>query len=103
MRGFGFEKSLDATFSELCDRWMLLSQWSGRWGKSTDKAFAEYIGNLATDWSEIKKQVSEEAVLAVLKQRMNEWIGALQQDASKYIDDLGALTREKDMASRTLS
>jgi hypothetical protein len=25
---------------------------------------------------------------------MIEWIGALQQDASKYIDDLGALTRE---------
>jgi len=29
----GFEKALDAAFKDNCDRWILMSQWSGRWGK----------------------------------------------------------------------
>jgi hypothetical protein len=89
-----FEKSLEAAFSSYCDRWILLSQWSGRWGKSTDKAFADYIKDLAADWSNVRNTDTPEVVIAILEQRMKTWISALQADSAKYIDDLAVLTRD---------
>ncbi len=89
-----FEKQLDAAFSSSCDRWMLLSQWSGRWGKSTDKAFADYISNLAADWEKIKDLLSPEQVIEILKKRIESWIFGLREESSKYIDELGVLTRD---------
>lgn len=89
-----FEKSLDAAFGSACDRWILLSQWSGRWGKSTDKAFAEYVKDLATDWATIKQTSAPDAVIKALQDRMQLWTTALQSESNKYIDDLGVLTRD---------
>jgi hypothetical protein len=91
----GFEKSLDAAFKDNCDRWILMSQWSGRWGKSTDKAFADYVKDLADDWAKIAKLTSPDEVVALLKLRMETWIGALQTESSKYIDDLAVLDRKR--------
>ncbi|ATB31096.1 DUF262 domain-containing protein [Melittangium boletus] len=91
----GFEKSLDVAFKDHCDRWILLSQWSGRWVKSTDKAFAEYTKDLATDWSKLAVLASPDDVIGALKTRMDVWIGALQAESSKYIDDLAVLTRNR--------
>ena len=91
----GFEKSLDAAFKDKCDRWILMSQWSGRWGKSTDKAFADYTRDLATDWAKLLPLASPDAVVAVLKARMDIWISDLQADSIKYVDDLAVLTRSR--------
>jgi len=91
----GLEKSLDASFGSNCDRWILMSQWSGRWGKSTDKAFAEYVKDLASDWSKISSLTSPEAVIDVLEARMETWIAALQGESSKYVDDLAVLSRDR--------
>jgi hypothetical protein len=90
-----FEKSLDAVFRECCDRWILMSQWSGRWGKSTDKAFAEYVRDLSADFSVITSLSNPKEVIALLKERMDTWISTLQVDSSKYIDDLAVLTRNR--------
>ncbi len=91
----GFEKALDSAFKDSCDRWILLSQWSGRWGKSTDKAFTEYVTDLAGDWATIVEQGSPDAVVAVLKSRMDTWIAALRSESLKYVDELAALTRSR--------
>lgn len=89
-----FEKSLDAAFSSYCDRWILLSQWSGRWGKSTDKAFAEYIKDLSTDWTGIRKLTAPDDVIAILRQRMETWISALQVESAKFVEGLSVLSRD---------
>ncbi|MDD9965551.1 MAG: DUF262 domain-containing protein [Myxococcales bacterium] len=89
-----FEKALDQTFSATCDRWILMSQWSGRWGKSTDKTFAEYVVQLASDWWKISAMSAPDDVVSVLDRRMAAWISALKDDAEKYIDELGVLTRD---------
>ena len=91
----GFEKALDAAFGDYCDRWILLSQWSGRWGKSTDKALADYVNDLASDWSSISSLSSADDVIARLRARMELWIAALQPESTKYVDDLAALTRDR--------
>lgn len=91
----GFEKSLDAVFGSSCDRWILMSQWSGRWGKSTDKAFSDYVKDLADDWSKISTRAVPEEVVEVLQGRISTWIGALQAESSKYIDDLAVLLRDR--------
>jgi len=91
----GFEKQLDTAFRNGCDRWILMSQWSGRWGKSTDKAFADYVKDLAGDWEKLVKLTNPESVIAVLKARIEAWNLALQGESSKYIDDLAVLTRNR--------
>jgi hypothetical protein len=91
----GFENSLDTAFKGSCDRWILMSQWSGRWGKSTDKAFADYVKDLAGDWAKIATLTSPDAVVAILEARMETWIGALQTESSKYVDDLAVLARSR--------
>ena len=90
----GFEKTLDNTFTRFCDRWILLSQWSGRWGKSTDKAFAEYVRDLAADWVVIQSSSSPDDVIASLRKRMEAWLDALQAETAKFVDDLAVLVRE---------
>lgn len=90
-----FEKSLDAAFKGCCDRWIVMSQWSGRWGKSTDKAFADYSKDLAVDWKKLNVLTSHEDVVALLKSRMESWIGDLQNESTKYVDDLAVLTRNR--------
>jgi hypothetical protein len=90
----GFEKRLDAIFRSACDRWILLSQWSGRWGKSTDKAFADYVKHLARDWAAIKLSSDPEAVLSILEDRMRTWSSELQADSTAYVEKLGVDGRE---------
>jgi hypothetical protein len=90
-----FEKSLDAAFRDKCDRWILLSQWSGRWGKSTDKALADYAKDLAVSWAEFSELQSPDDVIAKLRDRMDTWIGALQTESMKYVEDLAVLTRNR--------
>ena len=90
-----FEKSLDVAFKDNCDRWILMSQWSGRWGKSTDRAFADYVKDLAGDWAKISKFATPYDVIAHLKSRMDTWITALQAESSKYVDDLAVLDRKR--------
>jgi Protein of unknown function DUF262 len=89
-----FEKSLDAEFAAYCDRWIILSQWSGRWGKSTDRAFADYIKDLSSDWSTIRKSTLPDEVITILKQRMDSWVTNLQVESLTFIDKLGVLTRD---------
>jgi hypothetical protein len=90
-----FEKSLDGTFNAHCDRWILFSQWSGRWGKGTDKAMADYAAELAADWATILAEASPDTVLAVLQLRLQSWLAALQGDATKTIDALAVPDRNR--------
>jgi len=73
----------------------LMSQWSGRWGKSTDKAFADYVKDLAVDWAKISKLATPDNVIAILKARMETWLAALETESSKYVDDLAVLDRKR--------
>jgi hypothetical protein len=91
----GFLKDLNTTFTDSCDRWILMSQWSGRWGKSTDKALADYAKDLANDWGAIANMTLPDEVVGVLKTRMANWIADLQADSIKYVDDLAVLTRNR--------
>jgi hypothetical protein len=87
-RSDSFDKALDALFRRYCDRWILLSQWSGRWGRSTDKVFGDYAKALALTWKQVLTLESAEEVIAVLDTCMANWLEALVPDASKFIDEL---------------
>jgi len=60
-----------------------------------NKAFADYVKDLAVDWSKISSLESPADVIDVLRGRMETWIGPLQGESSKYIDDLAVLTRDR--------
>ena len=74
-----------------------MSQWSGRWGKSTDKAFADYVKDLGGRLGEdLRRSTAPDEVI----ERAQGPHGALgsvrsQAESSKYIDDLAVLLRDR--------
>lgn len=86
-----FDKLLGELINQFADRWILLSQWAGRWGMSTGRILATYAQGLAEDWEIIlKKQNSEDVleVLEVLQLRMEKWLSDLRPDAAAFIQSL---------------
>ncbi|MCB9592252.1 MAG: DUF262 domain-containing protein [Sandaracinaceae bacterium] len=83
-----FEKRLEAAFDGFCDRWIVLSQWSGKWGRGTSQALAEYARDLAEDWAVIQTEPDADAVIRRLEARMTAWLSALAPDAAKYVEEL---------------
>ena len=53
-----FRKSLDEVFEQYAARWILLSQWAGRWGASSGKVMAAYASQLAKEWETIRVQMT---------------------------------------------
>lgn len=93
--GDDFQKSLDATFNDRCDRWIAMSQWSGRWSRSTERVLAEYTKDLAKCWSEVEAITSPEEVIGRLSACMDGWLKALLAESQKYIEDLLVPTRQR--------
>lgn len=93
--GDDFDKQIDKLYAGACDRWMLLSQWSGRWGRKNETTFAGCIRELAADWARLRAEGASDAAIAILRHRLDGWIDALRADALEYVDDkLPVLTRD---------
>jgi len=88
-----FDKLLDETTAKFADRWILLSQWAGRWGMSSGKIVAAYAQGLADDWKIVRKKTNAEDVLQVLESRMEKWLTELRTDASGFIQGLNVEER----------
>ncbi len=91
-----FDKLLDESIRKYADRWILLSQWAGRWGMASGKILAAYASGLSEDWLQISSDKTEHDVLNVLEileARMEKWLGDLRKDASQFIQSLAAEER----------
>jgi len=89
-----YEKQLDTAFAANCDRWMIISQWSGRWGKSTTATLAGYAKDLASDWATIGAATDTDQVLNVMQARMTDWFLPLHTEAAAYVDKIGVTSRD---------
>jgi hypothetical protein len=61
---------------------------------STDKTLAEYLKDLANDWSDVRLVFDPDKVVTVLAARMAAWLTSLQPEAEKYITNLEVQSRD---------
>lgn len=88
-----FDKLLDEQIRSFADRWILLSQWAGRWGTASGKVLAAYAQGLAEDWATIRDTHVVEDVLEALATRFEKWLADLRRDASAFIQNINVEER----------
>lgn len=96
-----FEKKLNATLSAVLDRWLICSQWAGRWSGSSALVFGGYAKALHEDFLACQKLDALEAVYKVLSDRFQTFVKELETDAANYIGSLVASSRERVSVYRT--
>jgi hypothetical protein len=90
-----FRKAVDAGLNDNVDRWMLLTQWAGRWASSTDKELARCAKDLATRWAVLRQQADPTQAATQLVGVLTGWIDDARADAGKHIESLGVSDRKQ--------
>ncbi|HLP78028.1 MAG TPA: DUF262 domain-containing protein [Candidatus Paceibacterota bacterium] len=89
------QKRGDELLKEFCDRWLLCSQWADTWGSSGGKTILGFASQLATDRTGFQTANRAEAVVEVLRERMQTWLKGFELAASNTIRTLGVAKREQ--------
>ncbi len=90
-----FEKSVDALLARSIDRWLVCSQWAGRWAGSSVATFAGYAKGLNEDFVACATVPTAEGVVRVLGERLTRLVSDLESDATNFVTALSAGSRER--------
>jgi hypothetical protein len=90
-----FEKKLSETLASVLDRWLICSQWAGRWGGSSAAIIAGYAKGLHEDSLACANRDNLEAVHKVLSDRFQALVKELETDAANFVAVLAASSRER--------
>jgi hypothetical protein len=96
-----FEKKVAATLSTVLDRWLICSQWAGRWGGSSATIVAGYAKALYEEALACAKVDSLQIVHNGLSDRFETFIKELETDAANFVNTLAASSRERVSVYRT--
>lgn len=90
-----FEKSCLSSLTSHVDRWLLGSQWAGRWTGSSNRAMAGYVKDLSLDAVSLKGEADYVKADSILGERLTLLVSDTIADATKYIETLTVQTRER--------
>ena len=96
----GLQKSIDAALSARVDRWLICSQWAGRWSGSSP-AMGGYAKALNDEFLACEKVGTVAELHEALARRLNGFVVDLEPDAANYIASLAASSRERVATYRT--
>ena len=84
----GYEKEIKAAFGEFVDRWMLCSQWAGRWAAGSKDTISGYAKRLAECISQIKSITDPELAARRLREFLALEVQALELDAVQGVNSI---------------
>src|SRR5690606_6092330 len=87
--------------SSVLDRWLICSQWAGRWSGSSAPIVAGYAKALYEDCLACAKLNDLDDVHKVLSDRFSAFVKELEADATNYVGNLAASSRERVSIYRT--
>lgn len=96
-----FQKKCAAVLDSVLDRWLICSQWAGRWAVSSSIVFAGYAKALHEDFLACAALQKPEDVHQVLCNRFQGMVKELETDATNYVTSLTASSRERVSVYRT--
>jgi len=79
-----FDKEITASLNRYMDRWILCSQWAGRWSGSSDTTVAAYVKNLHEKNNEVGALADSSSVLGALDKHLRTLVDDLSADAANY-------------------
>ena len=91
----GFQKSLKEILDTYCDRWMVCSQWAGKWATGASDNVKNYAKDVSDDGDEISKATVWNDVIQVISRRFDLWVKDLESSAQNYVETLNVSTRER--------
>lgn len=77
------------------DRWLLGSQWAGRWAESSNRAIAGYAKGLNSDATSLSAEKTSDRAIEILGARMKALAADVVADATTHIENLGTPDRER--------
>lgn len=95
-----YRKKCQEALNEHLDRWLICSQWAGRWNDS--KNMAGYAKDLAVDVPGLKAESDPDQAVSTLKARLAGFIAATVADAVQHVETLSTLTRERVSVYRNI-
>ena len=95
------EKRVVSTLSLVLDRWLICSQWAGRWGGSSAQAVAGYAKALYEESIACAKLDSLDHLHKALSDRFEGFNRELETDAANFVNILAANSRERVSVYRT--
>jgi hypothetical protein len=96
-----FDKKLTATLSSVLDRWLICSQWAGRWAGSSASIIAGYAKGLHEEFLACRKLDALDSVHKALSDRFQAFVKELETDAANFVGALVAGSRERVSVYRT--
>jgi hypothetical protein len=81
-------KKFNRKFDQHCERWLILSQWSGKWGATTNKVLSRYAEKLGELQVKLSQTESLDEALAAFDSEMNAWLVELQEPCRTYVNGL---------------
>jgi len=90
-----FEKKYRATLGDYSDRWLLGSQWAGRWAESPNRSLAGYVSNLNSDVEALKVKKDLDHAHRILEARLGALVADIVDDAARYVQGVAAPSRER--------
>jgi len=89
-----FTKRKEGLLNEFVDRWLVCSQWAGRWTSSTADTIAGYAKRLAECAQAVRAEHDSERVLLLLRGFLESEVKLLEPDASNGLRALQVSRRE---------
>jgi len=96
-----FTKKCAGTLAKYIDRWLICSQWAGRWARASQIIVAGYAKQLAEDFVSLSQTTSVDAAHKILESRLYTMVTELESDATAYVNGLVAASRERVSVYRT--
>lgn len=96
-----FQKKCAATLDSVLDRWLICSQWAGRWAGSSNPVIAGYAKALHEDCLACGRLGTLDEVHKTLADRFQGLVKDLETDAANFVTTLAANSRARVSVYRT--
>jgi hypothetical protein len=90
-----FEKRQQATLAGVVDRWLIGSQWAGRWSGSSQKFVEALVKDLHSDALVLRTSMTIDEAQNVLALRATALVKGLESDATNYVNNVATGARER--------
>jgi hypothetical protein len=80
-----FTKKIRASLASNIDRWILCSQWAGRWSQSSETTVAAYVKDLHEKAKEVAALPDPDAAVKILDEHLKALVDGLSKDAIGYV------------------
>lgn len=87
-------KQLQEQLDAYIDRWLICSQWAGRWATSSGTTTASYANDLASDWIALTRTNDSQVAIEIIGDRLSALVKGVANDALQYVQSLCVEKRE---------